>query len=113
MAKVLISEKMNPVAEEVLCSAGHEVIWMPSIEQSVFEEYIKDCDALLNRILPVTRERMESNPKLKIISKHGVGAFSEIYDGDPPHEPHGTISSALSTAALLSVSAMLEKNKEA
>ena len=47
------------------------------------------------------------------LSKHGVGAFSEIYDGDPPHEPHGTISSALSTAALLSVSAMLEKNKEA
>ena len=73
MAKVLISEKMNPVAEEVLRSAGHEVIWMPSIEQSVFEEYIKDCDALLNRILPVTREMMESNPKLKIISKHGVG----------------------------------------
>ena len=55
MAKVLISEKMNPVAEEVLRSAGHEVVWMPSIEQRVFEEYIKDCDALLNRILPVTR----------------------------------------------------------
>ena len=47
MAKVLISEKMNPVAEEVLRSAGHEVIWMPSIAQSVFEKYIKDCDALL------------------------------------------------------------------
>ena len=47
------------------------------------------------------------------LSKHGVGAFSEVYDGDPPHEPHGTISSALSTAALLSVYAMLEKYKEA
>ena len=47
------------------------------------------------------------------LSKHGVGAFSEIYDGDPPHEPHGTISSALSTAALLSVYALLEKYKEA
>ena len=37
------------------------------------------------------------------LSKHGVGAFSELYDGDPPHEPHGAISSALSTAALLTV----------
>ena len=47
------------------------------------------------------------------LSKHGVGAFAELYDGDPPHEPHGAISSALSTAALLSVESMLEKYKEA
>ena len=46
------------------------------------------------------------------LNKHGVGAFSELYDGDPPHEPHGAISSALSTAALLAVDAMMIKNKE-
>ena len=46
------------------------------------------------------------------LSKHGVGAFSELYDGDPPHEPHGAISSALSTAALLTIEFMLEKYKE-
>lgn len=46
------------------------------------------------------------------LGKHGVGAFSELYDGDPPHEPHGAISSALSTAGLLSVEHMLEKFKE-
>ena len=46
------------------------------------------------------------------LGKHGVGAFSELYDGDPPHEPHGAISSALSTAALLAVDYFLEKNKE-
>ena len=46
------------------------------------------------------------------LSKHGVGAFSELYDGDPPHEPHGAISSALSTAALLTIEYMLEKYKE-
>ena len=37
------------------------------------------------------------------ISKHGVGCFSELYDGDPPHEPHGAIASAMSTAALLQI----------
>lgn len=46
------------------------------------------------------------------LNKHGVGAFSELYDGDPPHEPHGAISSALSTAALLVVSDVMEKYRE-
>ena len=46
------------------------------------------------------------------LAKHGVGAFSELYDGDPPHEAHGAISSALSTAALLAVDYMLDKYKE-
>ena len=45
------------------------------------------------------------------LSKHGVGAFAELYDGDPPHEPHGAISSALSTACLLDIYRMMEKNK--
>ena len=46
------------------------------------------------------------------LGQHGVGAFSELYDGDPPHAPHGAISSALSTAALLSVERMLDKFRE-
>ena len=46
------------------------------------------------------------------LSKHGVGAFSELYDGDPPHEPHGAISSAISTAGLLFAWHLIEKNKE-
>ena len=46
------------------------------------------------------------------LNKHGVGAFSELYDGDPPHEPHGAISSALSTAALLEGEYLKNKYKE-
>ena len=46
------------------------------------------------------------------LNKHGVGAFSELYDGDPPHEPHGAISSALSTAALLRARYLIEKYGE-
>ena len=46
------------------------------------------------------------------LNKHGVGAFSELYDGDPPHEPHGAISSALSTSALLMVDYMIAQFKE-
>ena len=47
------------------------------------------------------------------LNKHGVGAFAELYDGDPPFEPHGAISSALSTSALLIVDELLDKYKEA
>ena len=46
------------------------------------------------------------------ISKHGVGAFSELYDGDPPHEPHGAISSAMSTAALLRIAYIMKQYKK-
>jgi len=46
------------------------------------------------------------------LNKHGVGAFSELYDGDPPHEPHGAISSARSTAALLNVEHLVHKYEE-
>ena len=46
------------------------------------------------------------------LNKHGVGAFSELYDGDPPFEPHGAISSALSTAALHICESLLNKYKE-
>ncbi len=46
------------------------------------------------------------------LSKHGVGCFSELYDGDPPHEPHGAISSATATSALLNINWLIEKYKE-
>ena len=46
------------------------------------------------------------------INKHGVGSFSELYDGDPPHEAHGVIASACSTAALLRVDYLMNKNKK-
>ena len=49
---------------------------------------------------------------LQDISKHGVGAFSELYDGDPPHEPHGAIASAMSTAALLRIEYIMNQYKK-
>lgn len=48
----------------------------------------------------------------KDLNKHGVGAFSELYDGDPPFEPHGAIASALSTSALLVCESYLDAYKE-
>ena len=47
------------------------------------------------------------------IELHGVGCVCELYDGDPPHSPHGAISSSVSTAALLRSEYLVNKyNKE-
>jgi len=44
-----------------------------------------------------------------VMNEHGIGTISEIYDGDPPHEPKGAISKATSVAAILSVINKIEQ----
>lgn len=73
MAKILVTEVINPIGIEKLKAAGHEVITMETREESELREKMKDADGMLVRILPITRELMEQAPNLKILSKHGVG----------------------------------------
>ena len=40
---------------------------------------------------------------------HGIGAVAEIYDGNPPHFPHGAISSATATAEILRIKHLINK----
>lgn len=37
----------------------------------------------------------------EVITEHGVGSISEIYDGNPPHHPRGAISHATSVGEIL------------
>lgn len=49
------------------------------------------------------------------ISIHGVGSVCELYDGNPPHYPHGAISSAVAVAGLLRADKLIKdfiKGKE-
>lgn len=46
----------------------------------------------------------------EVMSEHGVSTISEIYDGDPPHAPNGTISQAWSISEVLRIIDLLEKN---
>lgn len=43
------------------------------------------------------------------INRHGVGSFSEIYDGDAPHEAHGAVASATAVAALCRCQYLLDQ----
>lgn len=42
------------------------------------------------------------------LSTRGLGSISEIYDGNPPHYPRGSISQATGVAALLRIGEMIE-----
>jgi glycogen debranching enzyme len=44
--------------------------------------------------------------KSKVVTRHGLNHVSEVYDGDPPHRPGGTIAQAPSTAELLRARAL-------
>jgi predicted glycogen debranching enzyme len=44
-----------------------------------------------------------------VMDEHGIGSVSEIYDGDPPHAPKGSISQAWSVAAILRIIDKVEK----
>ncbi len=43
-----------------------------------------------------------------VMREHGIGSVSELYDGNPPHLPSGTVSQAWSVAELLRVYWMIE-----
>ncbi|MGC1392055.1 MAG: amylo-alpha-1,6-glucosidase [Bacteroidales bacterium] len=43
-----------------------------------------------------------------VMSEHGISTISEIYDGDPPHTPRGTISQAWSVGEVLRMIYLLE-----
>ena len=44
----------------------------------------------------------------EVMSEHGVSTISEIYDGDPPHAPNGTISQAWSVGEVLRIIDILD-----
>ncbi|HOO42236.1 MAG TPA: amylo-alpha-1,6-glucosidase [Bacteroidales bacterium] len=46
------------------------------------------------------------------IAEHGLGSIAELYDGNPPHRPHGCISNARSVAELLRIIKLIEKHKK-
>ncbi|MFN8239143.1 MAG: amylo-alpha-1,6-glucosidase [Bacteroidales bacterium] len=45
----------------------------------------------------------------EVMNEHGISTVSEIYDGDPPHAPRGTISQAWSVGELLRILELLNK----
>lgn len=45
----------------------------------------------------------------QVMTEHGIGTISELYDGDPPHTGRGAISQASSVAELLRISQLIKQ----
>ena len=48
----------------------------------------------------------------EVMSEHGIGTISEVYDGDPPHKPGGAISQAWNVAELLRLNWIINNFKK-
>ncbi len=74
MAKIVVTEQIDPVGIALLKAAGHEVREL-GLKGGVPVDPAdaRGADALLVRIVEVTKELIDSCPGLKLISKHGVG----------------------------------------
>ena len=77
MAKVLVTEEINPAGIDMLLAASHEVVKGKNDPAIVIRE-ITDADAVLTRIYELPVSLLETAKNLKLISKHGVG-----YDNIP------------------------------
>ncbi|HOW31843.1 MAG TPA: amylo-alpha-1,6-glucosidase, partial [Bacteroidales bacterium] len=47
----------------------------------------------------------------EVMTEHGIGSISELYDGDPPHKPSGTISQAWSVAEVQRMKWLVDQYK--
>ena len=74
MRKILIIKKIHDSGIQLLNRRkdySYEVI--ENLETDCLKNKLKDCDAISLRTSKFTKELIESSPKLKVISRHGVG----------------------------------------
>ncbi len=72
---VIVTEVINPAGVEYLKDRGVKVIQLPpgSTEETL-AGMIADADGLITRgSINITREMMESSPRLKVVGVHGIG----------------------------------------
>lgn len=74
MVKVLISDKMSPLAEQTFKSRGVDIDYKPGLSPAELAEIIGEYDGLAIRSsTTVTRELLEAAQNLKVIGRAGIG----------------------------------------
>lgn len=71
--KVLIPSDISQPGKDYLAEKGYTIKMGRGTDEQTILEDVADCDALLARNEHITRAIMEAAPRLKVISKHGVG----------------------------------------
>ncbi|MBF0422658.1 MAG: phosphoglycerate dehydrogenase [Magnetococcales bacterium] len=74
MAKVLISDKMSPEAEQVFRSRGVEVDYLPGLTPEELKAKLPNYDGIAIRsATKLTRELIQAATRLKVIGRAGIG----------------------------------------
>lgn len=76
MPKILISEKVADETIKYLEGHDIEVKKGRGLDHQTICEDIRDCDAVMVRVMKIDRHILENARKLKVIAKHGVGCDS-------------------------------------
>ena len=71
--KVLITEQVSQKGIDFLIDKGYEIVFPKGKDEDSLIEAAKDCEAILVRILPISKKLIDSCPNLKVVAKHGVG----------------------------------------
>jgi len=73
--KVLLAEVIHPAAVALL-EKSSEVVRPRDHSRQAFLESLKEVEGIVARKIPMMAEEMDHAPKLKVISRHGVGLDS-------------------------------------
>ena len=76
MPRLLVAGKLHPAGEARIAdlrAGGVEVDYIQEISETAFLPFIATADALVLRTQPLTAETIAKAPRLKVVSRHGVG----------------------------------------
>ena len=74
MPRVLVGGKLHPSGLDLLrASSGMVIEYVEDVTTESLKPMIHEADALLLRTQPLPGELIAASPKLKIVSRHGVG----------------------------------------
>lgn len=71
--QVLIPSDISEAGKRYLKERGYGIKMGRALDEDTIIADAQDCDAILARNEPITRKIMEHIPRVKIVSKHGVG----------------------------------------
>jgi D-3-phosphoglycerate dehydrogenase len=84
--KVLCIQAIHPEGMKILQSRPDiELVVPESIEPQAWERHLADAEAILVRVSRIERWMIEKAPKLRIISRHGVGCDNIAVDAATEH----------------------------
>jgi D-3-phosphoglycerate dehydrogenase len=73
MMKVLVAGKIHPDGLAVLKRPDIEIAYVEEVSSPSYRPFLSDADAILIRTQPLPADYIAEAPKLKMVSRHGVG----------------------------------------